>query len=219
MTDDEVTDCLEMPRFEVGPERARLGFESAVVDHFGFLAERGYHVAEVGSTFVRFERAPAFVNVFHGRGSYELGVEIGRVERARGEVRERRYHMRYLATAIGGAAAEAYRARAAVTEKQVRRFVAEMGEWLERYGSDAVDGDEATFRAVADTAAAEGERLLDSMRVTTLRRQADDAWRVGDLATVVEAYGEIDRELKTVELRAFERGRMAYALKRLSGDG
>jgi hypothetical protein len=52
-----------------------------------------------------------------------------------------------------------------------------------------------------------------------LRTRASDAWRAKDLATVVNAYEEIESELKTVQLRDSERGRLEYARKHLNPDG
>lgn len=208
-------DPIDMPGFEASADRSALGFEAAVGRYFAFLEDWGYEVAKAGSTFVRFERTPLFVNVFHGRGSYELGAEVGRTTVRHGEPVEQSFPIGYLATVIGGTAQEAYRTRTATTAAQVDRFVAELGQWLEAYGEQALEGDEATFEALSEAVAKESTRQMDTMRATELRRRADEAWRARDYATVVQAYDEIDRELITVSLRAFEEGRLVYARKAL----
>jgi hypothetical protein len=63
-----------------GPERAKLEFREVVLSSFKFLGEFGFRPAQEKETFVRYESSEAFVNVYHGRVSFELGVEIGRLK-------------------------------------------------------------------------------------------------------------------------------------------
>lgn len=64
---------------DVGPERARLGFPDEVERVFHFLEQDyGFERGERQSTFVQYlGPGGVFVNVYHGRASYEVGVEIG----------------------------------------------------------------------------------------------------------------------------------------------
>jgi hypothetical protein len=57
-------------------------FKDAVLSNFEFLHTYGLKPVEEDVTFVRYESDAAFVNVYHGRGSFEIGVEIGRLDRA-----------------------------------------------------------------------------------------------------------------------------------------
>ena len=75
-----------MIRTRPGPERFRLGFSEAVQSAFGFLQQDyGFRCVEAGPTFVRYESDLAFVNLYHGRASYELGFEVGRRPDVRGQ--------------------------------------------------------------------------------------------------------------------------------------
>jgi hypothetical protein len=66
-----------MPSFTPGSDREKLGFAGAVASSFAFLvADHGFRVVSEVSTLVRFESETVAVQVFHGRGSYELGVEL-----------------------------------------------------------------------------------------------------------------------------------------------
>jgi hypothetical protein len=64
-------------KFEAGVDRWKPGFQEAVLDGFGFLRAYGLKAVEKNPTFVRFESKKVFVNVFHGRGSYEICIEVG----------------------------------------------------------------------------------------------------------------------------------------------
>jgi hypothetical protein len=63
--------------------RSALGFAEAVEEAFRFLEDDGFRCTERGPTLVRYESGPATVNVYHGRSSYEIGVELGCTEAAR----------------------------------------------------------------------------------------------------------------------------------------
>jgi hypothetical protein len=62
------------------PERERLAFKDAVMSGFRFFDDLGFRPAKQEMTFVRYESADVFVNVYHGRASFELGVEIGKLK-------------------------------------------------------------------------------------------------------------------------------------------
>lgn len=81
----------EMPTTEPGSGRSELGFVQAVRSSFAFLEKVGLQVVREESTLVRFESCNRFVNVFHGRGSYELGVDFGRWVEVGGERVEQRF--------------------------------------------------------------------------------------------------------------------------------
>jgi hypothetical protein len=66
-----------MPETEPSAEWSRLGFAEAVLANFEFLRSYELRRVENDSTFVRFESEAVFVNVYHGRASFEIGVEVG----------------------------------------------------------------------------------------------------------------------------------------------
>ena len=70
-----------MFRTDPGKNRWQLGFKDAVLLSFGFLRTYGLKPVEEDVTLVRYESDAVFVNVYYGRGSFEIGVEIGRLDR------------------------------------------------------------------------------------------------------------------------------------------
>lgn len=59
--------------------KGRLGFTTLVEREFDFLLQLGFVVAREESTLVRFEGKCVFMNVYHGRSSHAVGVELGRI--------------------------------------------------------------------------------------------------------------------------------------------
>lgn len=63
-------------------DRLELRFVEAVQEEFRFLETHGYKCVWVEPTFIKYELGGFFVNVYHGRSSFELGVEIGQMNQA-----------------------------------------------------------------------------------------------------------------------------------------
>ena len=57
-------------------DRSALRFDAEVKERFSFLGDLGFHCVRAESTFVRFESQSASLNVYHGRQSFEIGLEI-----------------------------------------------------------------------------------------------------------------------------------------------
>lgn len=86
-----------MPYFPAQPGRDRLGFVDAVRRSFGFLtSEFEFNIVSQTPTMVRFEGDHVVVQVFHGRSSYILDVEVGL--KTLSQSREVRYSLRQLVT-------------------------------------------------------------------------------------------------------------------------
>jgi hypothetical protein len=206
---------VEMPRTAPGPDRYRLGFADAVSDAFGFLLGRGFQLVELSETFAPYEAARRFVQVSHGRGSYELGVEIGRWTELDGVPHEQLFSLRDVVSLTTDPAAIGFGGTSATTAETVRKFITRLAAWTQEYASPLISDGEDLFQALRARNSAWFDAEQDAQRARLLRSRADEAWRARDFANVVNAYTELDRELTTVELRPSERGRLAYALKAL----
>ena len=108
---------------------------------------------------------------------------------------------------------------AATTAEAVRRILRQLAAWTGEFAGELLEDGDELFDRLSEDNAARGQAEQDEQRARRLRKRADDAWRRKDFATVVTAYGEIDRELRTVQLRASERGRLSYALRALPDPG
>ena len=62
----------------MGNKSVASGYTNSALARFAYLVtDYGFHVATTDATIVRFVSPKVFVNVYHGRMSLELGVEVG----------------------------------------------------------------------------------------------------------------------------------------------
>jgi hypothetical protein len=181
-----------MLRFEPGPDRSKLGSKEAVLASFKFLRNHGFDCVSAEPTFVRYERRrppserKLFVNVYHGRGSYELGVEIGPSDQERETIS--------LPEIVKWAGAE----NAEKTEEfgrhvmfqvssaeGVQKFVPKLAYLVQKYAAPFLEGDPEAYRAVLEERQRASVRYLNEDRLGEAREKAEAAWHVKDYTQVV----------------------------------
>ena len=178
--------------------RALLGFAEEAQKAFAFLSkEYGFHIASSEVTIVRHRSAIVFVNIYHGRMSYELRLEIGRLDEP-SEVKNP-FHMGNLISVEDEERGRRYRAYQTNQVELVPRGLALMAADLRRYGGRALRGDRvfyAQLRAARERAA---RRFGREMTVSQTRQQAETAWREKDYPKVASLYDEISDHLSLAE--------------------
>ena len=205
-----------MPTTLPGPDRLRLGFTKAVEESFDFLRrDFGYRMVEARPTFVRFESSDAFVNVFHGRSSYELGVEIGRWLEIDDETVEQKFSLGEVIALDHDPSRVGYRPFATTEREPLGRFVRQLGDWTRRFATQLLEGDRRAFDRLSYLRASNFQASQEGRRAAKLRVAATEAWRRKDWGRVVDAYEEIVSELRTVKLEPSELGRLRYAQRKL----
>jgi hypothetical protein len=211
-----VSAIAKRTKTEPAPDRDRLGFAAAVSDAFEFLLENGFELVELSDTFARYESARRIIQVFHGRGSYELSVELGRWIVVDGVRREQAFPLRDVVALTSDPAAIGYGGTSATTADTVRKFVDRLAAWTQQFASSLLSDGDDVFEELSRRTAARGLADRDAQRARLLRSRADAAWRDRDFATVANSYAEIDKELSTVDLSPSEQGRLHYALRALN---
>lgn len=196
-----------MFRTEPGRNREQLGFKDAVLASFRFLRKYGLKPVTEDVTLVRYESKEVFVNVYHGRASFEIGVEIGRLDRPE------KYGLGYIVAWAGEAAWEAEgfgrRTMFQVSNREgVQKFVPKVAEVVKKYGDRFLTGhaefyDELQKDNERELAAFERKQLL-----THIRKEADAAWKAKDYGRVAELLQPVRDDLTKIEAK-----RLAYAEK------
>lgn len=190
-----------------GKDRWKLGFKDAVLSNFGFLRTYGLKPVEEDVTLVRYESDAVFVNVYHGRGSFEIGAEIGRLDRTE------KYGLDYIVSWAGKQAWEAEGfGRGTMfqvsTHEGVQNFVPKVAELVKKYGDPFLTGNPVFYdelQKVNEQASMAFER---EQMLTRIRKEADAAWTAKDFARVAELLQPIRPDLTDVESK-----RLAYAEK------
>lgn len=189
---------------EPGPERAQLGFKDAVLSHFKFLSDFGLHPVEEKVTFVRYESPLVFVNVYHGRASYELGAEIGKVKEP-----EKKLHIFSVVRWAGAEKAEGLGQHVMFqvgSREGVQEFVPKLAALVRKYAIPLLRGDESAYHAALEFQAKQYANEVKEGNLRVLRSRADVAWHAKDYAQVIELYGPVREELTEVEAK-----KLAYA--------
>ena len=190
---------------EPGPERAGLGFKDAVLSSFKFLSDLGLHLVEERLTFVRYESSDVFLNVYHGRASFELGVEIGRLKHPD----EEKLTIHDIVAWVGAEKSEEFGQHVMFqvsSPEGVREFVPKLSRLVEKYGTPFLKGDATAYRAALEARSLTAADYVKQMNLRDVHRKAEAAWHAKDYGQVVELYGPVRRDLTEVEAK-----KLAYA--------
>lgn len=175
----------------------RPEFASVALAAFSCLLELGFRVVRRQETLVRFESSDVFLNVYHGRRSYEVGAEIGRISRA---------DLYSLHEILAAAAPDEIGAASCQTTSSdvLERCLKTIASVLKRKCQPLLVGDAAAFDSLKKVAAT-------SRHVATMRAQygailnaADRAWERHERHHAAELYQSAQPALDKVRQRRLE---------------
>ena len=201
-----------MFRTEPGKDRWQLGFPKAVQANFGYLLSYGMKPVEQDVTFVRYESPTVFVNVYHGRGSFEIGVEIGRLDRPE------KYDLDYV---VSWAGKEAWDSEGfgrgtmfqVSTLEGVQSIVPKVAQLVKKYGGPFLLGDSSFYDELQRANEQASLAFQRNQMLSQLRKEADLAWRSKDFVRFVELLEPVRADLTEIEekrlLYAEKHGRLA----------
>lgn len=188
-----------------GPEREALGFVEAVRSSFQFLESYGLRIVEQKSTCVRYESPSVFVNVYHGRASYELDVEIGRMTEP-----ARWVALGEILVLADAPELESRQGFCVLTRERVREFVPKLADLFRRYAGRFLRCDAAVYQAAWQARSTWSVQYEKHVKLRIVRYQAELARQEKRFAKLVELYESIGDDLTEVEVR-----RLAYARKKI----
>lgn len=195
-----------MLQIDPSPERAKLGFREAVLADFKFLGDLGFHPVQEEITLVRYESPTVFVNIYHGRASFELGVEIGGL----GEPSEKvtLYDIVAWAGALNAEGFGQHVMFQVSSREGVQQFVPRLANLVRRYGMPFFKGDATAYTEVLEARSRAATVYERQVHLDDLRRKVEVAWNSKDFTRVVELYASMKSEITEVEAK-----RLAYAEK------
>lgn len=183
-------------------DRESLGFPAAVKRAFGTLAiEYGLRITSTAPTLVRYSSDRVSLDVYHGRTSYEIGAEVGRVGAGRA------YAVADVLRVVLGGAHGLKTLFWANSPGAVVERLDSLAELVTQNYPAVLRGDEDVWvRIETETAVyeeAETRRIVEY----PVRASAAKAWIQKDYVRVARLYATIERLLSEVERRKLEYAR------------
>jgi len=184
------------------PERWRLRFPEAVKSHFHFLKQFGFRIEHEEATLVRFCSDAVVVAVYHGRASYEIGIEFARIN-VPGE-RYGLYEVLLLAQRAGRIKEIPKSDFQTSTQEGVETAVEKIASLVEAHAVPLLEGDPSTYSRLGVQRTREAAAYTKEVLDQAVRRRVDDAWEDKDYETVVRLYEQIQGRLSPSEFMKFE---------------
>jgi hypothetical protein len=193
-----------MQRAQPSKERQDLGFPAIVISAFEFLVKDfSFSCVKRDATYVRYESSAAFVNIYHGRASFELNVEIG--ERVvDGRVPENSFTIGDILYFVNPQIAEDYRPYQVTNTESVRKFVNELAHLVKDYATPALQGDHAFLQRVSEIQLQRSDNLVRGWELNRVRKDVEIAWRDKDFKRVIQLFEPFEKYLTPAEVKKLE---------------
>jgi hypothetical protein len=183
--------------------RAGLDFPAAVRNAFAFVKDLGFREVGADATIVRYATEWVLLTIYHGRSSYELGVEVALVNAERREPGYTLNEFFRLASAED-ATHEELKSYCATTAAEVAIGVGKLASLAKVYLPTALRGDEGIFEALARQRQAWATGFAADVAYRQLSPKAAAAFREGKYREAAELYESIRNRLSSAELAKLE---------------
>jgi hypothetical protein len=183
--------------------QGRLGFIDLALSAFTFLLRLGFELIRREPTRLVFESPSVFVNVYHGRSSYQVGVEIGRLDDAR-----HKYSLYEVLAVL--APSEVEKATCQTTDPIILdRCLSSIADVVERTCGPLFAGDVGAFEDLRLAVAPRRKEVTVRAQFGAILDRADQAWEAKDLRRAKEFYQKAETALDEPRRR-----RLEYLMKR-----
>ncbi|MDR3410939.1 MAG: hypothetical protein P4L87_08370 [Formivibrio sp.] len=184
-------------------DRTALRFAEEVKSHFGYLKSVGFRCVRADATFVQFESPKIRINVYHGRQSFEIGLEIESVLTP-ADI----YSFSEILSLVDSKLADDYKKYATHTAAGVAAGVSQLaGLFQQCISADVLSDDQIFLRLELQKKKLAAKYALE-VELRQARRRAETAWQEKDYVTVVSTLKPLRSALTTVEV-----GKLEFAKK------
>lgn len=177
-----------------------VGFQNAVLQSFKWLVDYRYRVVEEKSTFIRYEGPSGYVNVYHGRSSYEVGIEVG--PPGKGVVSS--YSMSELIRLSNIEEARIYRNPVVTTMRSMNDFVDAQAQRLREYGQRVLTGDAGVWEELQQQKQQWAKDFATEVLLSQIRPEAERAFRDHDFKRVVDLLSAVASQLTPAERKKLD---------------
>ncbi|MGH2407574.1 MAG: hypothetical protein ACRDF7_05810 [Candidatus Limnocylindrales bacterium] len=178
-----------MRSFDPGAERWKLEFLPIAEREFAFLLEMGCRVVEREVTLLRYQCSTTYVKVYHARGGFYLGAEVGLREEPEVDA-DLSELMAVQGVGLPGLTP-------AETVEAVRSELPKLARLFREHAGPAVEGQRWIFEAVDNHRRVLTARYMEP--IAGARMLAEAAWDRGDRETAAKHYAEIESDLTAAE--------------------
>jgi hypothetical protein len=148
------------------------------------------------------------VNVYHGRISFELNVEIGELTIG-GILPENPFTIEDILYLVNPKEATNYRPYQVHSVDLVRKFVSELACLTKEYAIPALKGDQLFFERLGHSRSQRSNAYMKELRLDRTRTEVETAWHQKDYPRVIELYDSMFEDVTPAEAK-----RLAYAKKK-----
>lgn len=180
-------------------DRSILRFAEQVRSRLSFLESLGFRCVRSEATCVRFESTGIGINIYHGRRSFEIDLEIEPLESSADA-----YSLSALLRLVGLDQAAHARSYATHTEEGVAEGVRQLAELFAQCVAIGILNDARLFPRLKLQEKELAKKYALETELFQARRKSEAAWHKKDYATVVEVLKPLRSALTKVEVRKLE---------------
>lgn len=191
--------------------RNQLGFKEEALNAFSFLLkDYGFHLVKEETTFLRYENDKVFVNIYHGRASFELGFEIGLLPQSIMDS-ETKHSLLEIIELHNKQKDLDYTFFQASTKDRVVEYIPKLSHLVKLYAKDALLGDASVFKKLGEIQLNKSNKYIKEMELRRTRQAVEKAWNVNNYSKVITLYETIKNYMTSSERKKFD-----YAVKKVS---
>jgi len=190
-------------------DRSVLRFAEEVKGRFSFLETLGLHCVRSEASFVRFESPRISINVYHGRRSFEIGLEVESTLSPTDS-----YSFSEILRLVDREQGEQYRNYATHTAQGVAEGVGKLAEIFQRCVAVGILNDEQLFSRLKLQREELARKYALETQLVQARRKSEAAWHRKDYATVVRVLKPLRAALSATEI-----GKLEFAEKETRHPG
>jgi hypothetical protein len=182
-------------------DRRALRFAEVVREEFAFLQSHGFKCVRSDATLVRFKSQHVRLGVYHGRRSFEIGLDI---RSSSGSLGEPNYSMAAVIRMVDPSKADQYRDFAARSAEEVVEGVRRLSALLRAYAEAGILDDPGLFERLRKDRESWVRDYAQKVNLTQKRRELEEAWRAKDYVRVVTLLRPLRDALTPSELKKLE---------------
>jgi hypothetical protein len=157
----------------------------------------GFSAVREESTLIRFESPSIFVNVYHGRASHAVGLELGRIHQ--GDM----YSLHEVLAAVSPADADQARFQAS-DPGELERCLSKVASTIKEKCTALLTGDETAFAELHSIAAKIRQTATMQAQFGAILTTADKAWQNKDWSAALTLYERAELGLSDTQRRRLE---------------